>query len=289
MKSRHVELGKMTGGISLLLLLPLPFIPFMDGEAALLPSFLIPFSASALVSIVINKKGFHFKSPSSTVTFIWLYGAILLSFPFALNGNASFIASLFESVSGLTTTGLSVLDVEKLPKTLLLYRAMLQYVGGLGFVMMILLLIKGKEAAELFDAEGHIDRVRPSIRETASSMVLMYIVLMISGAILYTFMGMTVLDYFVHAMCALSTGGFSNKVVSIGAYSSTNIEIITAILMVAGATDFLLLIMLTRGKVRDFFRSSEPRTMLSIFLSSSLLIVLVMMRKGFSLPYSIRL
>ena len=121
-----MELGRMMEVISFILLLPLPFLPFFKGEAYLLPSFLIPFFLSMAISMVIALTGLNFKNISATVTFIWLYGFLLLSFPFFLSGNASFIGALFESISGLTTTGLSILDVDNLPKTLHLYRAMLQ-------------------------------------------------------------------------------------------------------------------------------------------------------------------
>ena len=80
---------------------------------------------------------------------------------FVMYGDVSPVQALFESVSGFTTTGLSVLDVEKLPHTFLFYRAFLQYVSGLGFVMTMLLFVQGKDSAVLYQAEGHPDRLMP--------------------------------------------------------------------------------------------------------------------------------
>lgn len=289
MSKKNMVLGKMMDVVSFILLLPLPFIPFFKGEFYVAPAFIIPFFTSIIIAFVIDKIGFRFNAIYSTVTFIWLYGFLLLSFPFFLSGDATFITALFESVSGLTTTGLSVLDVENLPKTLLLYRAVLQYIGGLGFVMMILLFYKGREEAELYEAEGHKDKVRPNIRKTAKAISLMYFIFLILGTFEYKIAGMTTLDSVVHSMCALSTGGFSNKALSIGAYDSVSVELITSQLMILGTLDFSLLLTLFTGRIRDFFRSTEIKTFLSLLSIASALMVLILLVKGYDVPSTLRI
>ena len=289
MSKRSMGLGRMMAAISFILLLPLPFVPFFKGEYFILSSFLIPFFISILISFTVDKLGIKFKSISSTVSFIWLYGFLVLSFPFLGSKNATFIGSLFESISGLTTTGLSILDVEKLPKTLLLYRAMLQYIGGLGFVMMILLFFKGREEAELYEAEGHVDRVKPNIRKTAKTITIMYLSFLLLGSIEYKIAGMTMLDSVVHSMCALSTGGFSNRMLSIGAYDSLSIEIITSQLMILGTLDFSLLLTLLSGRIRDFFRSTEIKTFFSLLFIGSGLMILILLEKGYGVGSTFRI
>ncbi len=289
MSKKSMGLGRMMEVISFILLLPLPFIPFFKGEITIYSSFLVPFLISILISFLVDKLRITLQTISSTVTFIWLYGFFVLAFPFFLSGNASFIGSLFESISGLTTTGLSILDVEKLPKTLLLYRAMLQYIGGLGFVMMILLFFKGREEAELYEAEGHVDRVKPNIRKTAKTITLMYLSFLVLGSVEYRIAGMTILDSVVHSMCALSTGGFSNRILSIGAYDSLSIEIITSQLMILGTLDFSLLLTLLSGRIRDFFRSTEIKTFFSLLFIGSGLMILILLEKGYGVGSTFRI
>ena len=289
MSKKSMGLGRMMEVISFILLLPLPFIPFFKGEITIYSSFLVPFLISILISFLVDKLRITLQTISSTVSFIWLYGFFVLAFPFFLSGNASFIGSLFESISGLTTTGLSILDVEKLPKTLLLYRAMLQYIGGLGFVMMILLFFKGREEAELYEAEGHVDRVKPNIRKTAKTITLMYLSFLVLGSVEYRIAGMTILDSVVHSMCALSTGGFSNRILSIGAYDSLSIEIITSQLMILGTLDFSLLLTLLNGRINAFFHSTETKTFFSLLFLGSGLMILILLNKGYGVGSTFRI
>ena len=135
-------------------------------------------------------------------------------------GDVTLTQALFESVSGFTTTGLSVLDVEKLPHTFLFYRAFLPYVGGLGFIMTMLLFVQEKDSAVLYQAEGHPDRLMPGIGKTAKVIGTMYGFFLFIGSLSYTIFGMPFFDSVVHTMCALSTGEFSNRMDSIGYYDS---------------------------------------------------------------------
>lgn len=289
MKNNEMRLGRMMGVISFILLLPILFIPFFKGESSYIPSFIIPFFSSIVLSFIVEKTKLSFKNISLTITFIWIYGFFILSFPFLIGKVTSFLPALFESISGLTTTGLSVLNVEKLPSIFLLYRAILQYIGGLGFIMMMLLFLRGNNSVELFEGEGHYQRIRPSIYKTAKTLILIYVLLLIIGVLAYVLCGMSTLDSFVHSMCALSTGGFSNKVFSIGAYDSLPIEIITAALMLFGMTDFSLLFLLFCGKIKDFFHSTEIKTNLTLYFSSTILMVLILSQKGFGVIRSIRI
>ena len=155
--------------------------------------------------------------------------------------------------------------------------------------MMMLLFLRGNNSVELFEGEGHYQRIRPSIYKTAKTLILIYVLLLIIGVLAYVLCGMSILDSFVHSMCALSTGGFSNKVFSIGAYDSLPIEIITAALMLFGMTDFSLLFLLFCGKIKDFFHSTEIKTNLTLYFSSTILMVLILSQKGFGVIRSIRI
>lgn len=96
------------------------------------------------------------------------------------------------------------------------------FLGGVGFVMMILVFVQDKDSMEMYSAEGRPDKLMPNIGMTAKVILLMYSGFLVVGTILYIVSGMPVFDSMLHAMCALSTGGFSNKLASIGAYQSVN-------------------------------------------------------------------
>ena len=245
-------MGKMMvleGGI---LFVPLLVLPFYPKEIVLAWKFFVPAAVSIAFGMAVCHRKKRKMSSSRLVVFAWLYGFALAAVPFWLYGNLTPVQALFESVSGFTTTGLSVLDVERLPHIFLFYRGFLQYVGGLGFVMMMLLFIQEKDSVTLYQAEGHPDKLMPTIGKTVKVIGMMYGFFLIAGTILYTIFGMPVFDGIVHTMCALSTGGFSNRLDSIGYYHSLPIEWITVLLMLIGTTNFSLLLLLFRGRIRDF-------------------------------------
>ncbi|HAN21187.1 MAG TPA: cation transporter, partial [Clostridiales bacterium] len=206
---------------------------------------------------------------SLTVLFAWGYGFIAGAIPFMISGKLSFIQALFEAVSGWTTTGLSVMDVSVTPHIFLFHRSFMQFCGGLGFVMVMIMFVQGKQAMNLYNAEGHPDKLMPNLKKTVWSIFLMYVSLLFAGTIIYILLGMNPFDSIIHAMSALSTGGFSTKVDSIGAYHSLAIEAFTIILMLVGTTNFAVLLLLTKRKFKQAQRVSEIRfltILLAIFV-----------------------
>ena len=198
--------GKMMVLEGMILLVPLIVIPFYPGEAKLSVTFLITACLSVMAGLLVCRYGKQIDNSSRLVVFSWFYGILLAAVPFLMYGDVTLTQALFESVSGFTTTGLSVLDVEKLPHTFLFYRAFLQYVGGLGFIMTMLLFVQEKDSAVLYQAEGHPDRLMPGIGKTAKVIGTMY--------------------------------GF---------------------FLFIGTTNFSLLLLLFKGRIRDFCKSSEMR------------------------------
>lgn len=253
--------GRMMQFEGIILLIPLFVLIFFRDEGSLAGMFIVP----ALVSMVggfivclMSKKRKKLNS-DRVVLFSWIYGFILAAIPFYLYGNVSFVQAIFESVSGFTTTGLSVLDVENTPSIFLFYRSFLQYVGGLGFVMTMLIFVQGKYSIDLFKSEGHPDNLMPNIGRTAKVIFFMYSFFLVIGTMMYVACNMPIFDSIMHTMCALSTGGFSNRLDSIGYYNSVSIELVTVFLMFIGTTNFSILLLLFKGRVRDFFRASEVK------------------------------
>ncbi|HUM84072.1 MAG TPA: TrkH family potassium uptake protein [Lachnospiraceae bacterium] len=279
---RRNNYGVLMVMIGIIILLALPVFLFYPSEIRYLPSFLIPGIAAALAGLFLcfffpRKKAedswkYDLYSGSMIVLFAWICGIVFSSFPFVIGGQLTPLRALFEAVSAWTTTGLSVMDVEKVPHVYLYYRGWMQFCGGLGFILIMLTFRQGRKAAVLYSAEGHSDRIRPHLRQTVLMIVGMYFSFLIAGIIAYIIAGMNPLDSIVHSMAALSTGGFSNKAASIGAYNSFPIEIITILIMLAGSVNFAVMLVLVRGKVKNFFKATEVR-----FLGVLLVIIVPIM------------
>ncbi|MCL1904386.1 MAG: TrkH family potassium uptake protein [Oscillospiraceae bacterium] len=271
--------GKLALLVGVLISFPLFIIPFYPDESRYLNAFLIPSGVAVVLGFVIcifapRGEGVitEWQSPlqkgSLPVLFIWVFAFISGAFPFFIGGqyNSRIILALFEAVSGWTSTGLTISDVAVMPRIFLLHRAFMQYCGGLGFIIVIAMLARGKQSISLYNAEGHADRIMPSLKRTAQIITLLYSCLLGVGIIAYHAFGMELFDSICHAMSAISTAGFSTKAGSIGEYNSLPIDIITIVLMLIGSINFAALLLLLKGGIRKFFRISEVRLMRGIIL-----------------------
>ena len=125
--------------------------------------------------------------------------------------------------------------------------------------MMIVMLVSDKRSMDLFNAEGHPDKLMPNLRKTARTIFAMYLAFLLAGTAAYAIAGMPLFESICHAMCSLSTGGFSTRLNSIGEYRSLAIELVTIVLMLIGTTNFAVLLLLVRRKWRQALRVSELR------------------------------
>ncbi|WP_267459236.1 TrkH family potassium uptake protein [Caproicibacter fermentans] len=132
--------------------------------------------------------------------------------------------------------------------------------------MMMIMLVQDKQSMNLYNAEGHPDKLMPNLKKTAQTICLMYNAFLFIGTAAYVIAGMGLFDAINHTMCALSTGGFSTKLNSIGEYNSFPIEIITVVLMLIGTTNFAVLQLMVTGKWKRAFRVSELKFMFLLLL-----------------------
>ena len=271
--------GKLTILVGLLVAVPLVVLPFYPNEVQYAGSFIKSSIASIVLGLIIclfskqennnSQWKYTMRSGSLTVLYAWGYGFIAGALPFVLSGQLPFIRALFEAVSGWTTTGLSVMDVSVTPHIFLFHRSFMQFCGGLGFIMMMVMFIQEKQSMNLYNAEGHPDKLMPNLKKTARTIFYMYISFLFVGTLLYIIFKMEPFDSLLHAMSALSTGGFSTKLNSIGEYNSIAVDAITIVLMLIGTTNFAVLLIASKGKFKQVFRVSEIRFMivlLSIFI-----------------------
>jgi trk system potassium uptake protein TrkH len=262
--------------IGIIMLIPLVMlIPFED-ESGYASSFMLPSFITFLIGLIICfikqnaiKAISYGRQHETVIVFgIWVFAFLIGSAPFIISGQLNFISALFESVSGWTTTGLSVMNVEHTPNIFLFYRSLLQFCGGLGIILLLLIFSSGPNAVALFSAEGHVDKLEPNLKSTARLMVFIYLGFTLFGAILYVIFSMPWFDAVNHAMTALSTGGFSTRVESIGYFQSIPIETITIFLMLLGSTNFAILALLLKRDFRKLFKYGELKFFFSILILS---------------------
>lgn len=291
--------GKLILLISILVAIPVIILPFYPEEAVYAPVFLITALCSLVFGILVciilpNQKESitEWQSPlqkgSLPVLFAWLYGILMGAIPFVIANKLSFIQALFESTSGWTTTGLAVIDVTVTPKIFLFHRAFMQYSGGLGFIMMIIMLVEGKHAMHLYSAEGHPDKLMPNLKQTTRMIFLMYNGFLALGTLLYCIFGMPLFDAVCHTMSALSTAGFTTEANSIGSYNSLGIEIVSIVLMIIGSTNFAVLLLLVRKKFGQVMRISETRFLFVLLFISVPIIAFSLIERGGAVGESFR-
>jgi trk system potassium uptake protein TrkH len=207
------------------------------------------------------------------IVMFWVVLSFAGSIPFYLSG-MSIIDSFFESMSGITTTGATVIsNIDALPESILFYRQMLQWMGGMGLIVlaiavMPLLGIGGGQIykTEIPGAMGE-QRLTPRIKETAQALWSIYLGLTIVCALLYYFGGMSPFDAVSHAMSTVAIGGFSTHNESIGYFNSTTIEIICIVFMLLSAFSFTLhYFAIYKRKPLKYFYDPEFRFFFSILL-----------------------
>lgn len=231
----------------------------------------------------------------AVVTFSWLIFSLVGAVPFYISGAIpSFVDCFFESMSGLTTTGSSILtDIEALPNSILFWRSLTQWLGGMGIIVLsvAILPILGIEGTMLFFAESPgptKDHMNARIKDTAKTLWAIYLGLTIILFFLLNLGAMTPFDSLNHALNTLSTGGFSTKNSSIGHYDSVYIQWVITFFMLLGGINFTLHYAALRGKVSSYFASEELRVYLALLVFSIATIAFIVHEAGTSLEQTLR-
>ncbi len=208
----------------------------------------------------------------------WIMVAIFGSLPFLLSTqNFSFSEAFFESMSGITTTGATIIsDLDNSPKSILLWRAIMQWLGGIGIVVMAITILPLLKVGgmQLFKMEGpdSTEKILPRTIEVAAIIISTYIVLTFICGFFYWTFGMTIFDSVSHAMTTIATGGFSTHNDSIGYFKNSNIEIIASIFIILGSIPFISYLKFAQGNRKIFFKDVQIRGL--IYLLSISIIVM---------------
>lgn len=262
--------------IGILVLLPLVMLAFYPKEADMYYAFVIPGCAALVLGIILF--ALIFKKPQGKLSSledlflvigVWILVILFSSIPFLFYGY-DFTQSVFESTSGYTSAGLTIMNWSKEIKDLgngttdvyshmlFFHRALTELVGGIGLVLVVSSAISERSGLNLYLLEGHNDKLLPNLVKSARLIFSLYLGFIVFGSVLYISVGVKPFDAVCHSMTAVATGGFSTKANNIntlvmevslnGEWRGVFVEIVTEILMLLGGTNFVIHYSLLRGK-----------------------------------------
>jgi trk system potassium uptake protein TrkH len=276
-----------------LMLIGLGVAQLVPAAAALLfGDPVLPFLASAAAALVVggsivmatrsDDRRLGTRGGFLAVGMAWLLASLFGSLPFGLAGVLSPVDAFFEAVAGFTTTGSTVMtNIEAAPRALLLWRAMTQWMGGMGIIVFAIAVMPllGVGGMQLFKAEmaGPVaNKITPRVAETARRLWLVYCGLTLAEALLLMLAGVGPFDAICHALTTLSTGGFSTRNGSIGAFGSPAVEWIVLTFMLCGGINFVLHYRVLTGRPREALRDGELRYFLILVSLGAAVITLAL-------------
>ncbi len=283
------------GVITLLPLLIYVFVPFLnydvtqfssDGTMSIVSvdattnfnywyAFVIPGASSVLFGVILffaflfkkEKARLGKHQDSLLLVLIWVCAILVGAVPFLFR-DMDFTQAVFESASGYSSTGLTVFDLnETLPgyQIYCLYRSLLLFFGAIGLVLIVASAISDRYGMKLYYAEGHNDKLMPNLAKSARLILSIYTGYIVAGVVAYVLCGMPIFDAINNSIAAVATGGFSVHALNIGYYEAAGIgnglaiEIVSIVLMILGATNFVIHMYLLRFKFKKVFKDSEVR------------------------------
>lgn len=254
-----------------------------DGSApAFLYSILINVGIGFLLYVLTRRDhetNLNHRDGVAVVTFGWLAAGLAGAIPYILSGVIpDFTNAYFESLSGFTTTGASILtEIEGLPKGILLWRSITQWFGGMGIIVLSIAILPflGIGGMQLYKAEVPspvVDKLKPRISETAKTLWKVYLLITATQTVLLSLGGMSLFEAVTHAFCTMPTGGFSPRNASIAAYHSPYVDGVVIVFMLLAGINFSLHYRLIKGNLSLYGKDSECRVFL---IMVGLFIVLV--------------
>lgn len=257
--------------------------------------FMSPLSL-LLCKIKTKKNDMYGKEGFLTVGLAWILISVVGAMPLIISKSIpSYIDAFFETVSGFTTTGASILnEIESLPKGILFWRSFTHWIGGMGFLIFILALVPSlnSNTIHLLKAESPgptPEKIVPKIKETAKILYIIYFVLTVIQTILLKIAGLSWYDATLHAVGTAGTGGFSNMNSSVAAFNNPAVEWIITIFMLLFGINFALYFQILKGNIRNVFKSEELRYYIFIvFISTIFIAINIINFNGGNIGESIR-
>lgn len=282
--------GRLVTVYGIIMLIPLLLAVYDADPSA--KAFAITSAVTILLGLILLSRGkiggkIGVREGFAAVAGIWIIAAVLGALPYYLSGYIpSYLDALFETTSGLTATGATILkDIEILPRSLLLWRSLTHWLGGMGIIVFFIILLPkvGMGAAHLFKAEvpgPDNERLSPKIRQTAMTLWGIYGSLTLIEIIILKLAGMSFFDAVNHALSCMATGGFSTRNASIGAYNSLSIELIIILFMILSGVNFTIYINTWRKGTISLIRNTELKVYLSTIGVTTLVVAASLILQG---------
>ena len=268
-----------------------------------IPAFLITIAVTTMAAIGLKYKGYQAENSMGRreayllVTLVWVVFSALGALPFVISGYlTSYTDAFFETMSGFTTTGASIIDdVEALPHGLLFWRSLTHWIGGLGIMFFTIAilpsLVGGNVKVFSAEATGPIkSKMHPRLSTTAKWIWGIYLLITASCATCFWLFGMSFFDSINYSMSIAATGGFSTHNASMAFFDSAAIDYTAAVFMIISGINFsLLYILMLKGKVKEFVKDTELRFYIGVISASTLFITYMLVtRNGITVPDSFR-
>lgn len=249
-------------------------------------AFILTILILIIVGLLMNKiktmsTNIYSRDGFAIVALGWFMVSFFGALPYVLSGAIpSFIDALFESVSGFSTTGASILkDIEALPRGILFWRSFTNWMGGMGVLVLTLAILPSIKANTLHIMKAESpgptpEKLVPKIKQTVKILYFIYIILTAFNIIFLLAGGMSLYDSLIHAFGTAGTGGFSNKNMSVAAFNSTYIEVVITVFMLLFGVNFALYYQVYKGNLKSIFKDEELRFYVGIVVISIVFIAL---------------
>ena len=238
----------------------------------------IVFGVLFLLSNLDHDKKLNLPQAFLLTALSWLSIAVFGSLPFIFSEiELSITDAFFESMSGITTTGSTIItNLNETPKAILLWRGMLQWLGGIGIIVMAITLMPimniGGMQLFIISTSNTKEKILPRSKEISIRLIIVYLSLTLVCALFYKIFGMGFFDSIVHSMTTIATGGFSNYNESIGYFNSSLIELTSIVFIILGSIPFIAYIKYLNGDKKIFLNDTQIKTFIKIVIFSILLL-----------------
>lgn len=267
-------IAKMLGVEGAVLLIP-AFVAFLYGESDVIQFLIVSAVLGAIFFIFGRKrpenKVIYAKEGLVIVGLAWILWSLFGALPFVLTGSIpSYVDAFFETVSGFTTTGSTILtDIEALPKGVAFWRSLTHWIGGMGVLVFVMMLtsLDDEHSMHLMRAEvpgPEADKLVPKARATGRILYLMYFVLTAAEVVFLMFGGMSFYDALLHSFSTAGTGGFSNRNASVAYYDSAYIDGVITVFMILFGVNFNLYFLIRLKNWKDALKNEELHAYLGI-------------------------
>lgn len=249
-----------------------------DWQVFLVAAFVTLFvGVSMMLTTRANLRRFTLRQAFLMTNLAWIVIAVFGALPFQFSElELDPVDALFESMSGVTTTGSTVIvGLDFAPPGILLWRAVLQWLGGIGIIVMAISILPMLQVGgmQLFRIEAFdTDKVLPRAAQIAGAIAIVYVLLTAIGVLVLWSLGMSGFDAICHAMTSIATGGFSNYDASIGHFNNASIDAAMSVIMLLGSIPFVLYLRVLRGDLRTVYRDTQVRWFIAIVAISVLLV-----------------